>query len=221
MLKSRLKRGYYKKFLVPSEFPFVNALGAKQRSQPCQAGIPWGKAISVITSIWFGLQVTPEKPGLASPWLWHDRLHSFLFVWVSVRESLCLFCRETHTKGMRMRPEVEGGRKATEKIERISRQKRTEDNSQLKGAEETGRQNRAVTRWVSIPRGFVEVSRKIHARDSQQMHGEQHKSVTNSLLLCLELTQVRVCSFFLFSSTLSVMFCVSVQKCIMPLVGNR
>ena len=135
-------------------------------------------------------------------YLWHDGWRSFLFVWVSVGESLCLFWHETHRKDQRARfparPEVEEGRKVPEKIERANWQRMAEENSQQQGAEETGRQNRAVKRWVSIPSGFVEVSRKIHASDSHQMLGELHKSVTNYLLLRFELTQVRVCSFVLF-----------------------
>ena len=55
--------------------------------------------------------------------------------------------------------------------------------------------------------------------DSLQMHGELHKSVENSPLLRLKLTQVRVC--LLFSFTLSVVFCVSIKKCVMPLIGDE
>ena len=45
-----------------------------------------------------------------------------------------------------------------------------------------GQQKEAVSediqRWVNIPSGFVEVSRKIHACDNLQMHEKLHKSVT-------------------------------------------
>ena len=47
-----------------------------------------------------------------------------------------------------------------------------------------------------------------------------HKSVTDFPLLSLELTQVRVYSFVFFP-TLSVVLCVSVKKCIIPLVGDE
>ena len=78
----------------------------------------------------------------------------------------------------------------------VSRRRQREDGS------------RAVKRWVSIPSGFVEVSCKIHARDSLQMHGKLHKSVTNSLLLHSELTQVRVCLFVLFLHLLGCILCI-------------
>ena len=49
---------------------------------------------------------------------------------------------------------------------------------------------------------------------------ESRTSVTNSLLLRLELTQVRICSFVLFLPH-SVVFCVSVKKYVMLLIGNH
>ena len=42
----------------------------------------------------------------------------------------------------------------------------------------------ASQRWVSIPSGFKEVSRKIHARDSLQRHEKLHKIVTQTSLSC-------------------------------------
>ena len=59
--------------------------------------------------------------------------------------------------------------------------------------------------------------RKIHAHDSLQMHGELHKSVTNSLLLHLELTQVCVCSFVPPSQLCFVRICK--EMCNVP--GRR
>ena len=65
-----------------------------------------------------------------------------------------------------------------------------------------GQQKEAVRedsqRWVSIPSGFVEVSRKIHARDSLQMHKRLHKSVTQTSLSCTWSwpKSVFVCLFF-------------------------
>ena len=73
--------------------------------------------------------------------------------------------------------------------------------------------SRAVKRWVSIPSGFAEVSHKIHAHDSWQMHGELQRSVTNFLLLHLELTQVRVCSFVPFFHPLGCVLCVCNEMC--------
>ena len=64
-----------------------------------------------------------------------------------VKESLYLFWRETHTKGLcagsPTRPEKNEGRKVTEKRERDNRQK---------GAAENNRQERAVKRR-SVKRG--------------------------------------------------------------------
>ena len=66
---------------------------------------------------------------------------------------------------------------------------------------------------------FVEVSRKIHARDSLQMHGECKVSQTPFLALGADPSPcLFVCSL---SSTLSVVLCVSVMKCVIPLVGNE
>ena len=56
----------------------------------------------------------------------------------------------------------------------------------------------------------------IHTRDSPQKHRMLGKCQT-SPFLCLELTQV--CSFF--SSTLSVVYVVSVKKCEIPLAGGE
>ena len=77
-------------------------------------------------------------------------------------------------------------------------------------------------RWVGITRGFVEVSRKIHARDSLQMHGKLHeKRYTDSPSLHLELTQVRVCSFVLSSTLFGCILCGCKKKCVIPLVENE
>ena len=51
------------------------------------------------------------------------RSNLFPFVLAPLRRYLCLFWRETHTKGLRVRsparPEVEEGRKVPEKTERM------------------------------------------------------------------------------------------------------
>ena len=68
-------------------------------------------------------------------------------------------------------------------------------------------------------RDFVEVSRKIQARDSLQMHGECKVSQTPFLELGADLSP---CLFvYSFSSTLSVLFYVAVKKCVISLVGNE
>ena len=155
------------------------------------------------------------------------RNNSLPFVLAPLWQSLCLFWHEIHIKGLSARPEVEERRKVPEKTERRSWQSRAEENGRLEIAVQgkDGQQKEAVRkdsqRWVSIPRGCVEVSCKIHACNSLQMHEELHKKChIESPFLSLELTQVRVCSFFL-SFTLSIVFCVSVKKCVIPLVGNQ
>ena len=69
-------------------------------------------------------------------------------VWVPVRESLCLFWRETHTKGQRARfptrPEAVEGRKVPEKVGRRGQSR--EGHIQQKRAAENSRLERAVKR---------------------------------------------------------------------------
>ena len=60
---------------------------------------------------------------------------------------------------------------------------------------------------------FVEVSRKIHAHDSLQMHEKLHKIVTQNSLSCAWKSILFVCSF---SPTPSVVFFVAVKKCEIP-----
>ena len=65
----------------------------------------------------------------------------------------------------------------------------------------------------------MEVSRKIHARDSLQMNGERKVSQTPFLALGADPSPcLFVCSF---SSTLSVEFYVAIKKCVISLVGNE
>ena len=90
-----------------------------------------------------GPKSMPPGSRFGSRRLWHDGWHPFLWVWMPVRESLCLFWRETHPKGLCLRsptrPDVDEGRNIRE---------RTEGDSQKKGAAETSRLNRSVKRWV-------------------------------------------------------------------------
>ena len=66
---------------------------------------------------------------------------------------------------------------------------------------------------------FVEVSRKIHARESLQMHGKCKVSQTPFLALGADPSLcLFVCSF---SSNLSVVFYMAVKKCVISLVGNH
>ena len=101
-------------------------------------------------------------------------------VCVPVRESLCLLWREPHSKSLTSRslarPEVDEERKVPEKKEG----QLTKEDGEMQSTTESrggrwleiavqgkdGQQKEAVRehcqRWVSIPRGFVELSRKIH-----------------------------------------------------------
>ena len=69
--------------------------------------------------------------------MWHYGWHPFLWVWVPVRESLCLFWCETHTKSLRARtptrPEEDEGKKVPETVDWRG-QSREEGRSQQKGA---------------------------------------------------------------------------------------
>ena len=152
------------------------------------------------------------------------RSNSFPFVLTPLRRSQ--FWRETHTKGLRVispaRPEVEEGRKVWEKTGRLdlSKQGRRNQSAWMSSQEkEKDTVNRRQHSYWHLRKFNAKYTPKIY--DSLQMHGELHqKCHTNTSFLRLELTQVRVCSF-VPSSTLSVMFCVSVMKCVMPRVGNE
>ena len=137
------------------------------------------------------------------------RSNSFPVVLAPFRRSLCLFWRETHTKDWewdlpRDRKWRREGR--SQRRQRSSWQRWAEEDRRLEVAVQRGRlaeggSEKKESTEVSTPIGFIEVSRKIHARDSLQMHGELHESVTQtSPFLRLELTHVRASSFvFLLS----------------------
>ena len=87
--------------------------------------------------------------------------------------------------------------------------------------EDGTRTEKTVKRWVSIPSGFVEVSRNyspaIACKCTESCTKVLHRlpsscswSWPKSAFVCL-----------FFSSTLSVVFSVSVKKCVVPLVGNE
>ena len=74
--------------------------------------------------------------------------------------------------------------------------------------------------WVSVPVGCVGISLGYSLAIA---HRKLQKSVKTSTLMCLELTQVRACLFFFFS-TLSVVYvvsCVFVKQCEMPLAVDE
>ena len=95
--------------------------------------------------------------------------------------------------------------------------------NQQKGAEEISRLERAVKRRrtqsteVSMASGYCGSFARVHARVSSQ---NAQKMSRNPPFLRLELTHVVFVRLF-FSSTLSVVFCVSVKKCVIPLGGDE
>ena len=118
--------------------------------------------------------------------------NSFLFLFAPRRGSLCIFWQETHIKdwGRDLQRDRKWRREG-----RSQRRQRVELTKQSRGgwsawdsSSEEGRSAEAVRedsqRWVSIPSGFVEVSRKIHAYDSLQIHEKLHKIVTQPSLSC-------------------------------------
>ena len=150
---------------------------------------------------------------------------------VPVRRFFCLFWRETHTKGVRARlptRPIEDERKQrsqsrTEESREQSRTGQSAGESSRQKSREADGQRKATARTCG-PRGRVcqreRMSQhswwlcgnfaRIHARDSQQMHRKLHKSVTNTFLLALELTQVRVVCFLFFH----LLDCVCCVLCI-------
>ena len=94
----------------------------------------------------------------------HYGYHPCPFVLAPVGESLCLFWHETHTKGLSARPEGRSQRRQRESVD--------------KGGQKRPIGLREQSTEVSIPSGFVGVSRKIHACNCLQIHEELHKSVT-------------------------------------------
>ena len=127
------------------------------------------------------------------------RSNSFPFVLAPFRRSEGEISRETGSGGGkegpredRERESVDKGRQkitvqgrtqsAEEGSEKMSAEQRRESAEVRKTTAKTFWRTKAgltnAKRWVSIPSGFVEVSRKIHARNSLKMHGELHKSVT-------------------------------------------
>ena len=145
-------------------------------------------------------------------------------------ENLCLLWRETQTKVLSSRsptrPEIEEERKVPEKTESQltkkdeERQSTTEsrrDQSVWDSSSGEGRsaEGGSKGRQLAFLVAFVEVSRKIQARNSLQMHGECKVSQNPFLALGADPSPcLFVCSF---SSTLSVVFYVAVKKCVIPL----
>ena len=153
-----------------------------------------------------------------------------LFVWFGAKPKQ-RFCARDIPRDRKWTREGRFQRRSREQLTKedrkrqLKKQGRREQSVLDSSPGKDGQQREAVRedsqRWVGIPSGFVEVSSKIYAHDSLQMHGKLHKKChTDSPFLHLELTQVHVCLFVL-SSTLSVVFRVSVMKCVIPLVGNE
>ena len=129
--------------------------------------------------------------------MWHYVGHSFCWCMCApVRESLCLLWRETHTKGLSTRfptrPVVDERMKVLEKTERVSWQRKAEENCRL---------GIAIKRRIQSTEGGsekMEAGQRRQSRDestflvplwkfranircnSLQMHGELHKSVSHT-----------------------------------------
>ena len=142
-----------------------------------------------------------------------------VWVWVLVRGSLCLFWRETYTKGLHARfstrlDEDEGRQGPKEKRERGSQEKEEEQRSGLNRPVSRRKRSTAGTcehrglvsqreRMSQRPWWFCGNFARIHARDSSQ---NARKVSQTSPFLRKELTRVCVCLFsFLPPSRLCVL----------------
>ena len=147
--------------------------------------------------------------------------------WVPVRSFLCLIWHETHTKGLRARPDEDESRQGPRAVN--SRKQWAEEASQQKSGEGDGKR-KGTRSWVGQRERISQHSwwlcgnfARIHAHDSPQIHRKLQKWSQTSPFLHLELTQVRACLVF-FSSTLSVVYvvsCVFVKQCEIPLAGDE
>ena len=152
------------------------------------------------------------------------RSNSFRFVLVSLRRSLCFGAKPSQRTEDKISCETGSGGPRVDRESQSKTESRREQSSWVSSPGE-GRSaeegNERRQRWVSIPSGFLEVSHKIHAHDSHQMHEQLHKSITQPSISCAWSWPrfVFVSLFFFF--TLSVVLCVSVKKCVIPLVGNH
>ena len=169
-------------------------------------------------------------------------------VGASQRISLSTLARNPH-KGLGCEISCEtGSGRGKEDAREVSWQRIPEEDSRQKGAEGTSRQNRSVRemkagqkreknrsqkddcrltearltyarKWVSIPSGFVEVSRKYTPMIACKCTESSTKVSQTSLLLRLELTQARFCSFVHFFHPLGCVLCVRKEMCNVP--GRR
>ena len=87
--------------------------------------------------------------------------------------------------------------------------------------EDGSRAEKTVKRWVSIPSGFVEVSHKYSPAIAYKCMESCTKGSHRLPPSCTWSWPKPVFVHLFFSSTLLVVFCVSIQKCVMPLVGNH
>ena len=115
---------------------------------------------------------------------------------------------------LRDRMWVKGGRKIREKT--VSWQRRPEEVSQQKGAEELSRLETAVKRRtqsteVSMASSFYGGFARVHARVSSQNARKVSRNSLSCTCICL----------FLFFHPLGYVFWVSVKECVMPLVGDE
>ena len=145
-----------------------------------------------------------------------------LGVWVRAgqRISLSASARNPH-QGLRTRfaarPEVEEGRKVPGKTERVSWQRRAEETCRREIAVQgkDGQQKEAVKDQLALLVAFVEVSRKIHAHDSQQMHMECKVS-QNSLSFAWSWPKSVFIRLFFFFHPLGCILRICNEMCNIP-----
>ena len=162
------------------------------------------------------------------------------------------FTRETYSKSLGERfptsPEVDEGMEVPEKTERVSWQRRPEEDGQQKGpVDRTGQSGRwkqgreerrtevrkttaktcwsteagltNARKWVTIPSGLVEVLRKYTPAIACKCTESCTKVSQTSPLWRLELTRSRVYSFVLFFHPLGCVLCLCKETCNSP--GQR
>ena len=140
--------------------------------------------------------------------MWHDVVHSFLWVWVSAsqRSPLSVLVRNPHRRFVR-KISYETGRRRGKARSQGSQQKRAVSDSRGKVtfrerrllSEELGpvdpeAESASARGWVSVPGSYVGIFKYTLVTDTEAQN-----------LLRLELTQVCACLFF-FSFTPSVAY---------------
>ena len=162
--------------------------------------------------------------------MWHDVGHSFCGCgcgWVPVREFLCLFWCETHTKGLRARfptkTEDDEERQSPKAVNRswgkVAIKERWLPSEEL-GPMDPDTGLVSAKEWVSVPDSCVGIFEYTLVTDTDAQNAR--KVPKTSPFLHSGLTQVRACLFcFLPLSVVYVVSCVFVKQCEIPMVGDE